>query len=142
MKGLHLCRYLRHLSWRYKSTLLHFCERVSIKGRLQKLEKKKNFKQAPSLLTFESLSVGKNCSLYYMCEQSIYTCTGHLETMGVWGICPWGITTRKLWLRSSPQELNWDVKSKICKQRQERTLYYLRSTLVETFSDVKTFRTD
>lgn len=49
-----------------------------------------------------------------------YICTGHLERMGILQSDPWRIKMEKLWLPFS-KELNLDVKSKICKQRQERT---------------------
>lgn len=70
--------------------------------------------------------------LYDTWEQFIHICTGHLERVGMSKSDLWRIKTGKLWLHFS-QELDLDVKSKICKQSRERIFYYLRSTLVQPF---------
>lgn len=119
------------------------CERVRIKWERQnrKVKEKTLQTDAISLLALTSLSVGGDQPSYHICEQFLYISTGHRERTGILKFDPWRRRTGKLWLYFS-KELNLDVKSKIYKQRQERTFYYNIVNFGETFSDIKIFRTD
>lgn len=119
------------------------CSRVPIKWERQnqKFGEKENFKQMPLLCLPLALHLQVRATPC-TCASSSSLCTHYLERMGVLKSDPWrvkmenyGFLFLKSWI--------WTTKVKsVCRDRKELFINYNTIDFGETFSDIRTLRTD